>query len=58
MENMYYGAGLAFYLGATGVRDYLSSLPEEVQEEINKHENQIHSEEDLREYAEYLMKKS
>ena len=60
-NNMYYGAGygsgLAFFLGA-GYRDYFSSLPEEVQEESNLHEDRIHSEEDLREYAEHLMQTS
>jgi hypothetical protein len=37
--------------------DYFSSLPEEIQEHINTHEDEIYSEDDLHEYAEMLMKK-
>ena len=37
--------------------DYFSSLPEEIQEHINAHEDEIYSEDDLHEYAEMLMKK-
>ncbi len=58
MNQFYDSAGLAYYLNSNSYRDYFSSLPEEVQAAINQQEDRIHSEEDLRNYAEYLLRKS
>jgi hypothetical protein len=38
--------------------DYLSSLPDEVQQEINQHKGNFHSAEELHQFAENLMKRS
>ncbi len=62
-ENFYYGgANLPIVNGILGtgetMDDYFSSLPEEVQQEINQHEGEFHSAEELHEFAENLMKRS
>ena len=38
--------------------DDLSALPEEVQEEINQHEDESHDSADIRRFAEDLMRRS
>ena len=38
--------------------DYLSSLPDEVQQEINQHKADLHSAEELHQFAENLIKRS
>lgn len=55
---MYSGALLAEDYNDVHREDFFSSLPEEVQEEINEHQDEFQSEEEMREYAHTLMKRS
>ena len=59
----YSSPGLAF--GKVGVfaqglahLDYLSSLPEDVQEEVNFHEDEFHNEAELHDFVENLMRRA
>ncbi len=38
--------------------DYISSLPEDVQEEINEHEDEFHNDVELHNFVENLMRRA
>lgn len=60
MEGMVAGSELGF--NAFGIirdhRDDFFSLPEEVQEQVNAHAEEFHSEEEMRRYIRNLMRKA
>lgn len=60
MEGMAAGSELGF--SAFGIirdhRDDFFSLPEEVQEQVNAHADEFHSEEEMRRYIRNLMRKA
>ena len=53
-----FGAAEAFLLHDYEFQDYYSTLPEEVQESIDEHENEFHSFDEMKAFAEDLMKRS
>lgn len=55
-DNSGFGLGWLF-AGPLRAGDYFNSLPEEVQQAINEHADEIHSEEELHAYADYISKK-
>ncbi len=62
-NNFYYGsANVPIVNEMLGndetTNDYLSSLPDEIQQEINQHKENFYSAEELHQFAEDLMKKS
>ncbi len=48
--------GLAALFTDLRFHDYYSSLPEEIQAAVNAHENEIHSLQELRQFAEHYQK--
>ncbi len=49
--------GIPWIFGYFNSRDYYDSLSDEVKQAINEHADEIHSEEELHAYAEYMSKK-
>lgn len=60
MDRMGDGSDFGFNAFAItrGFRDDFFSLPEEVQEQVNAHANEFHSEEEMRRYIRNLMRKA